>query len=209
MLDSYPNTAGSERTIETKFVLEMVQKYHRKSNSILDVGGVPTKSQEMEAFYNFISSNQVNYNICDFRGGKYVGDFVSLPFNETFDIVMFLSSLEHFPQCTESDVVFRQGYDRKGYEKALSVLNPKGHIILTVPFGKHRWQPFHQNYNMKGILDLTQGSSIVEMYTYKLAGEVPNGPRNGTWNIETPQNMEEVLYEDRAFGVGCFVLQKD
>ena len=96
--------------------------------------------------------------------------------------------------------MFREGYDRKGYEKALSILNDGGYIFLTVPFGKHVWQPYHQNYNWQGILDLTKGSKIIESYTYRLINE--------EWVITDPNEMEDVLYTDRAFGVGCFILQK-
>ena len=120
-----------------------------------------------------------------------------------------MSSLEHFSQCTESDVIYRDKYDIKGFQKALQVLNPNGLIFLTVPFGKHRWQNFHQNYNWDGILELTKGSTIVESYTYRLHNEQVSGPHNGLWILEDPKTMEDVLYEDRAFGVGCFVLRKD
>jgi len=47
--------------------------------------------------------------------------------------------------------------DKELAEKALSILNEKGKIILTVPFGKHVWQPYHQNYNWNGILELSRG----------------------------------------------------
>lgn len=210
MLDQYNNSLGSERTVETVFVYEMMGKYYKPGNVVLDVGGIPTKAQEMQSFYNYINSNAIDFRICDFRGGNYQGDFVQLNFGEEkFDIIIFLSSLEHFPQCTESDVVFRDGYDRLGYKKALDILKPGGKVILTVPFGKHVWQPYHQNYDMNGILALTDGSSIVEQHTYRLFDEQQSGPRNGTWKKTKPDEMVDVLYTDRAFGVGCFVLQKN
>lgn len=210
MLNTYQNSLGSERTVETIFVHEMLSNYYQPNFTVLDVGGIPTKAHEMQAFYNYIAGNNIDFRICDFRGGQYQGDFVQLDFeNQKFDIVIFLSSLEHFPQCTESDVIFREGYDRSGYEKALSILNPGGKVFLTVPFGKHVWQPYHQNYDMQGILDLTRESTIIEQHTYRLYDEEQNGPRNGYWKITDPTQMTDILYTDRAFGVGCFVLQKN
>ena len=112
-----------------------------------------------------------------------------------------MSSLEHFPQCTESDLIFREGYDKKGFEKALHLLTPQGYIFLTVPFGKHRWQNFHQNYNYEGILNLTKGTSIQESYTYSLI--------ENKWILTNPLEMENILYTDKCYGVGCFVLKKE
>lgn len=210
MLVQYNNSLGSERTIETVFVYEMLSKYYETGNIVLDVGGIPTRSHEMQLFYDYVNSNNIDFRICDFRGGKYQGDFVQINFGEEkFDIIIFLSSLEHFPQCTESDVVFRDGYDKQGYKKALDILKPGGKIFLTVPFGKHVWQPYHQNYDMRGISSLTEGSTIIEQYTYRLFNEQHNGPKDGTWITTKPEEMVDIIYTDRAFGVGCFVLQKN
>ena len=154
---------------------------------------------------NTLKENKIDYRISDFRGGHYPGDFVEYNFgDEKFDMGVFLSSLEHFPKCTESDSQWREGYDRKGYEKALSILKDNGYIFLTVPFGKHRWQPngFHQNYNWQGILNLTEGSKIIESHTYTLNEE------DYEWVKTDPHSMEEVLYTDKAYGVGLFILQK-
>lgn len=209
MESEYNNVLGSERTVEIVFVQEMLRKYVTSGDSVLDVGGIPTSSEIMKQYRETISDLSVLYKVCDFRGGEYRGDFVCLEISENFNFVIFLSSLEHFPQCTESDVVYRDGYDVKGYLKALSILKPGGLILLTVPFGKHRWQNYHQNYNWDGILELSKGSTLLEGYTYQLYGEQVNGPHNGKWILQDPRKMEEVMYEDRAFGVGCFVFRKD
>lgn len=197
------NNFNSERSVEALFAKEMLLKYLKNLNNskVLDVGGIPTHLQS----YNFIveTFKELNseYIISDFRGGKYKGDFVTLNIQEKFDLIMFISSLEHFPQCTEGDLQYRENEDVKGFQKALSLLNDKGKIILTVPFGKHRWQNYHQNYNMDGIINLTKGSSILECYCYKLV--------DNSWIKWDPLDMQDIMYTDRAFGVGCFVLEKN
>jgi len=199
----YINNLGSERSVEVIFIEQILKKYYKEGNIVLDIGGVPTTDQHLASFYKFVNDSNIDYRISDFRGGTYVGDFVEYDFkNDTFDIAIFLSSLEHFPQCTESDVIYREGYDKKGFEKALSILNENGIIFLTVPYGKHRWQEYHQNYNWDGILNLTSGSTILEHYTYRLYTD-------NTWKLEDPHNMEDIIYSDKAYGVGCFVLQKN
>lgn len=193
------NYLNNERSVEIPFVVEMLAKYFNPKCKILDIGGIPSVNQNNKPITDFLKTIDVDYNICDFRGGKYRGDFVTIDIKEKFDIIIFLSSLEHFPQCTEGDVTYRDGEDIKGFKKAYSLLNPNGKIILTIPFGKHMWQPYHQTYNWKGLLTLTQGSSIIESYIYRLI--------NNEWiKIDDPFTMEDVAYTDKAYGVGCFIL---
>ena len=198
----YINDMGSERTIETRFVEEMLLKYASIETSLLDVGGIPSTPTDLVRVKECIKNIGLNYKISDFRGGDYPGDFCTFDFGELlFDIILFLSSLEHFPQCTEGDMVKREREDKKGFKKALQILKPKGKVILTVPFGKPVWQNYHQNYDMDLILDLTEGSSIIESYTYRL--------HEDTWVLSDPSSMTDILYTDRAYGVGCFVLEKN
>lgn len=198
-----PDTLGSERSVEIQFIAKMISKYG-KNKSILDVGGIPSNNEVYKPILESVALNNSTYTISDFRGGKYQGDFVTLDIKEKFDIVMFVSSLEHFPQCTEGDMVFRPDEDRKGFAKALSILKDNGLVFLTVPFGKQVWQPYHQNYNEEGIKDLTKGSTIIEGYTYKLVEE-----ESTYWQNVPMSSLINSIYDHRAHGVGCFVLAKD
>ena len=87
----------------------------------------------------------------------------------------------------------------------LSILKDKGKIILTVPFGKPVWQHYHQNYNWEKLLELTKGSTIIEKQTFTLRDQ--NKPFY--WEQTEPEDMEDIIYDDRAHGVGCFVMQKN
>jgi SAM-dependent methyltransferase len=207
MENKLENILRTERTVEVQFMNEIVQKYMPEGSVIIDIGGKPSRDHEMREFYNTVDNKKYDYRVCDFRGGQYMGDFLQIDFEDTrFDAAIFLSSIEHFPQCTESDLIFRPGYDRKGYQKALELLKPGGYIFLTVPMGKHVWQNYHQNYNYQGILDLTADSTIIEEFVYVL--DIPNE----TWNLQTkPYNIDHILYTNYDRGaecVGCFVLQK-
>jgi len=193
----------SERSVEILFTCESITKYFNSTTQVLEVGGVPTDYNHYAPIYDALQKSGCNYSISDFRGGEYQGDFVTYDFGDKkFDAIMFISSLEHFPQCTEGDLVFREAEDRKGYKKALSLLHEGGIIFLTVPFGKPVWQEYHQNYNWEKILELTEGSIIKEANTYSLDEE------NNKWVSTDPAKMEEILYTNRAYGVGCFVLEK-
>lgn len=207
MKEVYPNTLGSERTVELQYMYSSLEEHCESHTKILDVGGIPSNPAQMSNIYDLINSKNLNYKVSDFRGGEYPGDFVTLDFqNDKFDFIIFLSSLEHFPQCTEGpDMTYREGEDRKGFQKALSLLEREGLILLTVPFGKQRWQPYHQNYDMEGIRALTKGSRIIEQYTYSL---LSNDDSTEEWKLTDPNEMKEILYTDRAYGCGQFLLQK-
>ena len=199
---SISNALGSERSVEIPFTCDSILKYCTEGMDVLEVGGVPTDSSHYFSINSALQKSECNYSVCDFRGGEYVGDFVTLDFGDKkFDVIMFISSLEHFPQCTEGDMEFREGEDKKGYAKALSLLNKGGKIILTVPFGKPVWQFYHQNYNWDKLLDLTEGSEVIEAHTYVLEDE------SDTWNLTDPEDMEDICYTHKAYGVGCFVLE--
>jgi len=201
MNPSYKDKLNCERTVEIEFICEMLNKYYKTEDVILDVGGVPSFTNFNAPIVELIKQKNMKYKICDFRGGEYKGDFVTYDFGaEKFNIIVFLSSLEHFPQCTEGDMKVRIKEDEKGFQKALSILADDGIILLTVPFGKQRWQKYHQNYNFNGILELSQGSRIIDSYVYKLIDD--------EWHIEKPENMEDIIYTTKAYGVGCFSFRK-
>jgi len=207
----------SERSVEIPFTCSAIIAHCKKEGIILDVGGVPTNNTVNDPIKSIIQFGCYDYRVADFRGGEYQGEFIEYDFkDEKFDTVMFLSSLEHFPRCTEDTRhggiaqlspgwQYKEGEDRRGYQKALSILKDKGKIILTVPFGKPVWQDYHQNYNWEKLLELTKGSTIIEKQTYTLK----DTSEPVYWEQTEPEDMEDIIYDDKAHGVGCFVMQKD
>ena len=206
----------SERSVEIEFITNAIITHCRKNGVILDVGGIPTNDTFNDPIKSLIHFGCYDYRVADFRGGEYQGEFNGYDFkDEKFDTVMFLSSLEHFPRCTEDtrpggiaqlspDWQYKEGEDRRGYQKALSILKDKGKIILTVPFGKPVWQDYHQNYNWEKLLELTKGSTIIEKETFTLRDQ----SKPFYWEQTEPEDMEDIIFDDRAHGVGCFVMQK-
>lgn len=192
------NKYSSERSVEIPF-LERCLNENPETN-ILDVGGMPTDEECYEEITEAIENNHIVLEIADLRGGNYVGNFVDMKFDKEFDSVIFLSSLEHFPQCTEGDMVYRENEDKKGFQKAIEVLKPGGKIFLTVPFGKAIWQPYHQNYDMERIRFISNGIEMIKSYTYKYIRD--------DWILCEPDTFGDIYYTNRAYGVGCFVFQK-
>ena len=190
---------GSERDVEVQFIAEYLNNH--PNTNMVDVGGMPTDGDPYPEIKSAIERNNIIMEICDFRGGDFVGDFITYQFDKKFDGVLFLSSLEHFPQCTEGDMIYREGEDIRGFQKAIDILKPEGRIFLTVPYGNPIWQPYHQNYNMDKILELSKGTVIEAQCTYKLLGE--------NWVLSDPNSFDDIYYTNRAYGVGCFVFKKE
>lgn len=103
-----PNDYISERSVEIRFICKFLQ--NNSTGKILDFGGIPSYDYMYASINKLVNNLTIDYSICDFRGWKYKGDFVKYDFRD--DSVIFLYSLEHFPQCTESDLIFRQDEDK-------------------------------------------------------------------------------------------------
>lgn len=197
---TYSNTFNSERSVEIEFFAEKISQFS-SSDLVLDCGGIPSVREFNKKMYDAITSSKCIYKISDFRGGDYHGDFVHYNFGETkFDKILFLSSLEHFPQCTEGDMVFRRDEDRAGFQKALSILKDGGEILLTVPFGKCEWFSYHYSYNMDRILFISEGSTITEQYIYTL--------KNNEWVLTNIEDTQDIRNPGPVNGVGLFVFRK-
>ncbi|MHA1931938.1 MAG: class I SAM-dependent methyltransferase [Promethearchaeota archaeon] len=194
---------GTEKSVEWDFMQEMLEKYGTRAR-VLDVGGIPSHPEYHSILATLISELGFKYEIADQRGAcNFCGDFVRYPFkeNDRWDIIMFISSIEHFPRNFDGDKRFREGYDRLAFKKAMEILKPNGYIFITVPFGKCYWQDWHQNYDWRHIEWLSYGSELIESYTYSLEGE--------EWIETSPELMKDIEYTDKCYGVGCFVFQKE
>ena len=205
MKNSYKNLKEgfvSERVVEIDFLIEVYNKYFSEGKSVLDIGGIPSRDYENQSLIDTIKNSGAEYYVSDFRGGDFKGDFVSYNFgNRKFDIEIFLSSLEHFSQCTEGDMKFRDHEDYNGFQKALSILNDDGVIFLTIPYGIDKWYNYHQSYDSKTILELTKGSKIIEEFIYVYDGS--------EWVLKTSKEINEMEIDNGVVtSVGCFVCSK-
>lgn len=212
-MDLVYNESNGERAVELKFICEMLEKYNTAGDDILDVGGIPTDIEANRVIDNIVKRKNLNYKICDFRDHQrdhkgvtsttelYKGDFVTLPIEQKFNTIIFLSSLEHFALCTEGDMNYKEDEDIKGFQKAIYLLKEGGKIFLTVPFGEPIWQPYHQNYDMLRIKKMSKGTKIQEQFIYKLCYD-------NQWILTKPENMKKIYYTNKCFGVGCFVFTK-
>ena len=72
MLFSYLDTLNNERIVEIEFIKEKLSSY--PPSKILDVGGIPSMPEQTPYTKDLEAKHDIS--VCDFRGGKYKGDFV-------------------------------------------------------------------------------------------------------------------------------------
>lgn len=196
MLKLYPDTFKSERTVEVPYIIEKISSFS-SLDRVLDVGGVATSSEINAPIYEKIKQVGCSWKISDFRPCHFPGDFVLFDFgDEKFDKIIFLSSLEHFENCTEGDNKHRENYDRQGFKKALSLLDAGGEIYMTAPVGKPIFVPFHRSYNKERLDFLSEGSIVTECLIYKLDNE--------EWRLSDFSKIEDVLNPGPVNAVGLF-----
>ncbi len=132
-----------------------------------------------------------------------LADLKKIPIESNyFDLVSSISTMEHlglprFGETPDKDA------DIKGMKELIRVLKPKGHIILTVPFGKPIiFQNKHRVYDKKALKKLIGNLKIVKQEFFAPVD-----------NILTfrPCTQEEVFLVDTktgTYGVNCIVAQK-
>jgi hypothetical protein len=200
MLDTYENTLGSERVVEIPYIVEAISSFSPK-DEVLDVGGVVTSTQINAPIFAKIKEIGCCWEVSDFRPCEYQGDFVTYDFgSKKFDKIVFLSSLEHFVSCTEGDLVFRVDEDKKGFQKALSLLDSGGEIYLTVPVGKPQFVPHHMSYDANRISFISDGAILEESLIYIL--------KENNWVLSDFSEVGEILNPGPINAVGLFKFSK-
>jgi len=203
MRDSYFNSLKSERVVEVPYIIEAISTF-KKEDIVLDIGGIVTSVDINRPIFEKIEEIGCDWQICDFRGGTYVGDFCEIEFGEQkFDKIILLSVLEHMENCTEDpNQQFRKNRDKVAFQKAMSLLKDGGELYMTVPVGKPIFVPFHRSYNVQRLRFISEGynSNLKECLIYKLIGD--------NWFISNFEQNEETLNPTFINAVGLFKFVK-
>lgn len=127
--------AVTERILEHGFVIKNVLSRLNKGASVLDIGCAESLVPLELASHGFMVHG-VDFRAYPVRHSNlisYQGDFLSMDFaGKFFDVVLFLSSIEHFGLGWYGDPLDAEA-DRKSLAKAKSLLVDEGYLIITVP----------------------------------------------------------------------------
>ena len=115
-----------------------VETFTKKGHSIVGIDILPD-NREIE-----------NY---EFR----IGDLFDISFDEKFDCIYAISSIEHTGLNCYEQVHIDEDGDFKIVDKMFDLLNPGGIILITVPFGRFPKSKYWRVYDTNRLTDLIGG----------------------------------------------------
>jgi SAM-dependent methyltransferase len=151
----------SERLVELPFVFRNIRD---PPADVLDIGCVESivPIQLSMLGYRVTGIDIRNYyfrhrNFAFARGDFNLHDFRG----KTFDIVIDVSSVEHFGLRTFSNTKLDMDADKKAVRRIYDILKPHGQLILTAPFGIHRViGSFQRVYDKRDIEEMLKNFRI-------------------------------------------------
>ncbi|MCL5094512.1 MAG: class I SAM-dependent methyltransferase [Candidatus Marsarchaeota archaeon] len=189
----------SERLIEVPFLFKNIKSIPA---NVLDIGcceGIyPIQLAMLGYIVTGIDTRYYPFNHKNFKFIK--SDFIKT--NEfkkqSFDIIINISSLEHFGLLVYGNNEKDPDADYKAMQKIKELLKPEGQLIFTAPFGKQgRILEFERIYNTSEINYLFNGFKIINKKYYEVY-------KNKTI-LEIPQEEAEAIEHDEKLGLSCTV----
>ncbi len=152
----------TERSIEIPFVISSVTSLAEPGASVLDVGCT-------ESLIPFELAS-IGYNVTGIDLREYPLDHPNLATVETpledwesdesFDVVVCLSSIEHFGLGTYGEEVSSERLDHTAMQLLLDKTKPTGVLVMTIPFGETDVTPVQRMYDRDDIDELLKGWTI-------------------------------------------------
>ncbi len=152
----------TERSIEVPFVISSVTSLAESGASVLDVGC----SESLIPF----ELASIGYRVTGIDLREYSLDHPNLATVETpledwddertFDVVVCLSSIEHFGLGTYGEEVSSERLDHTAMRLLLEKTKPTGVLVMTIPFGETDVTPVQRMYDRDNIDELLEGWAI-------------------------------------------------
>ena len=208
-LESKPilNPLSGDRCIEYGFVIKNLVNLDRdRYKTVLDVGccasPLTTIIRELGFTVDGIDLLPSPYI---YQGVKYVqGDFLSLDFKDSYDIIVLCSTIEHIGLGGRYGSRNIEEGDIKAIKKAKLLLNTNGILILTIPYGQEKTiRPLHRVYNKNGrLLKYAYDSFEVE------AEEFYKNNLEDIWVKCSENEARRVIPSEHNYALGLFVFKK-
>lgn len=146
-----------------------------------------------------------------YRHDRFVfvrGDFNTLDLGQKFDLVLCVSSIEHFGLPGRYGViVLDETADLRAMAKIRTLMNPSARLILTCPVGiDARLAPYHRVYGTVRLPLLLDGYEVItEVYYAKFGSK--DDYKETTRKIALA--VEPTLSPKHYYAIGCFVLEAE
>ncbi len=186
----------SERMVELPFLFRNVAPPPR---SLLDIGCVESvvPIQLSMLGYDVTGIDIRNYHFKHKNFSFIKDDFNLHKFEQTFDIIVDISAIEHFGLHTFSNLELDFDSDKKAVRKVHSLLRPKGQFIFTAPFGVHEIiGSFERIYSNSDINELFKGFRIDNAQYFHVKG-------SKMINEVGLAQAEKIRYRNGDYGAIC------
>lgn len=157
----------SERIVEVPFVFASLSV--PRGSTVVDLGCAESKlSLELANLgYRVWSVDLRPYEFHHPNLQALVGDFADVPIPEhSVDAVIAVSTLEHLGIAYYGGAA-QVGADSAAMEKIRYILKPRGHLILTVPYGVKAETDWYRVYDHKSLRGLLTGFEIDRLEFYR------------------------------------------
>jgi len=151
--------AMTERSIEVPFVLSAIAALGDNVSSVLDVGCA-------ESLVPFELAS-LGYEVTGIDLREYPVEHPNLTTHaipledweteDRFDVIVCLSSIEHFGLGTYGEVEADERLDRTAMRLLLDRIKPNGSLVMTIPYGQTDITPVQRMYTREDIEALLDG----------------------------------------------------
>ena len=197
------NLIITERIIELPTLHEWLGKiFSKPEGDILEIGHVASStSLELASLgFNITGIDLREYPFVHKNLKSFKGDFLTQKFEDKFDCIFSLSTIEHFGFSKryggEDDLSNKQ--DEEAFTKIATLLKSNGHAIISVPYAQNWiegvWFRVYTRIDLKNKLE--KDFRIIEERFYKRT--------KGNWSPVLDPSADPVLPYD---GVALFLLR--
>lgn len=197
----------NERIVEIPFAIQAVSQLP-KGTKVLDLGCTesPLPLQLATLGYRVTGFDFRTYPYAHPNLTFVQGDMTKLPFdNESFDVVLSISTLEHIGIGFYKDPKEIDDADKKALSEAVRVLKHNGLFILTAPYGIANRTDQQRIYDEKNLAELLSPLNI-ETIRYFKSHQLDQSAGNA-W-IEINQTDADAIVSPNATTCVCLVRAK-
>lgn len=198
-----------DRCIEYAFVIEYLHN-EKKDKKVLDIGSCESPLTTIVASLGFqvdaidLIPSPVHYKNVRYINGNFLNEIDRQKLKKYYDIIVLCSTIEHFGLKRYGSPEI-PGADLDCLKIARGMLQPKGKLILTIPYGVEKIiNPWHRVYNKKGpLLSYLFSNFKVEVEEY-----YKNNSQN-IWVSTTENEAAKVIPREDLYALGLFVCRKN
>jgi hypothetical protein len=152
-------SAITERSVEIPYVLSAVTSKKKAGATVLDVGCseslVPLEFASLG--YSVTGIDLREYPLHHPNLTTLATPLEDWETDETFDVVVCLSSIEHFGLGTYGEKAVDERLDHRAMQILLDRIEPDGLLVLTIPFGETEVTPVQRMYERHDLDALLEG----------------------------------------------------